>query len=263
MAADIDYARSKSGATLAQTSPADDSSRRQMALACKILYVEGQNDFNHGQISARRPGSDQFWIRAAARGFDEITNDDFVLSSNAGERLYGSGHIPPEWPIHSEIYAARPEVNSIVHTHPKAAIAFSSLGKPIRPLSHDGAFFFPHVPVFRATTNTITDPAMAKKLVDTLGGAKGVLLKNHGIVTVGTTIREATIAALLLERAAELELMVAGQSESSPSPDADVPAKQKFIFDPVAMRTYWDYYSRKVVRIEAGRQLSEGHRRGM
>ncbi len=232
-------------------SPADTNSKRQMATACKILYVEGQNDFNHGQISARRQNGDQFWIRAAARGFDEIGEEDFILTDSDGRPIIGEGHIPPEWPIHAAVYQARPDVKAIVHTHPKASIAFSALNRPIRPLSHDGAYFAPEVPVFSETTNTIVDMPMAQKLAKVIGCAKGALLKNHGIVTVGPTIREATMAALLLERAAELELKVAHHDDSSPSPTEDIGEKQDFIFGSAAMRTYWDYHVRKANRADA------------
>jgi L-fuculose-phosphate aldolase len=238
--------------------PVDRQLCSTMSQACKILYVEGHNDFNHGQISARRLRSDLYWIRAAARGFDEIADDDFVLVDRQGTKLAGKGAVPPEWPIHSEVYRLRSDVGSIVHTHPPGAVAFSATGRPIRPVSHDGAFFATGVPIFSATTNTIIDTETAKLLATQLGDAKGALLKNHGIVTVGGTVRDAVIAALLLERAAQVELQLGSTPNVSGSPEKDIQDKNEFIFGSVAMKTYWDYFCRRSERAASGTQLRTG-----
>jgi len=228
--------------------PQDRALRSLLTKGCDILYAEGHNDFNHGQVSARRGASDMFWVRAAARGFDEITEENFLLADMKGRVHAGKGALPPEWPIHAEIYRARPDVGAIVHTHPKASIALSATKGTIRPISHDGAYFSPGVPMFTRTTNTITDSETARLLASDIGDAKGALLKNHGIVTLGATTKEAVIAAILLERAAELELMVLSAPEVDPSPPSDIDAKQRFIFGRVAMQTYWDYFCRRAER---------------
>lgn len=229
----------------------------QMTIGSHILYVEGQNDFNHGQISARVPKETEFLIRGAAIGFDEVEKEDFVKIDLIGTKLRGHRHVPPEWPIHTEIYRNHEHVNAIVHTHAPNAIVFSSLDQKLSPLSHDGCPFYDNLSIFSATTNTITTIDMAEKMIDALGDAPAILLKNHGIVTTGKTIKEAVIRAIVLEQACAMQLKIPHGVEFTGSPDDDVPLKNDFIFSDVAVTTYWQYFSRKLQRVNENRQLPE------
>jgi L-fuculose-phosphate aldolase len=230
---------------------------RQLKTACQILYVEGQNDINHGQVSARIPQEELYWVRGAALGFDEVEDDDFVQADLKGNVRQGKRTIPPEWPIHAAIYRTRKDVSAIVHSHPPNAIVFGSIGQPLLPLSHDGCFFQDRLGMFDATTNTILTMELAEQMVAQLGDGRAVLLKNHGIVTVGRSVKEATVTALLLERACGLQLRVPNGVEAIGSPEGDIEPKRGFIFNDVAIATYWSYAQRKLERIRQGAQLPE------
>lgn len=230
--------------------------KQQLSLASQILYMEGHNDVNHGQISGRVGGEKSFFLRGAAIGFEEVGPDDFVELQGDGEIIGGNCYRPSEWPIHTEIYAARPDVNAIVHTHPPCATAFGALGQELLPLSHDGCPFHRRLNRFDLTTNTVLSVEVARAMVKSLKTNPGVLLKNHGVVVVGRSVRAATVLAVMLERACALQLKVAALNPSG-SPDSDVSEKNEFIFSDVAMRTYWDYFSRKLQRVQKGIQLQE------
>lgn len=229
----------------------------QLTAACHILYVEGQNDVNHGQISARVAGEDEFWIRGAALGFDEVEPDDFVRIDSSGRRLAGRRTVPPEWPIHVEAYGARPEVNAIVHTHAPSSVIFGALGQELLPLSHEGTPFQGRLNLFEMTTNTILTREVARQMVADLGANPAVLLKNHGIVVVGSNVKEATVLALMLEKACAMQLRIPPGARASGSPAGDVTEKNDFIFSDLAVATYWSYYLRKVERCRRGEQLTE------
>ncbi len=229
----------------------------QLVNACHLLYMEGQNDINNGQASARVAGEVEFWLRGAALGFDEVGSEDFVRVGPDGVRLRGHRSVPAEWPIHSEIYLARPEVGAIIHTHAPAATLFGALGRELLPISHEGCPFYGRLGTFEETTNTILDVDTARALVDVLGDGPAVLLKNHGIVTVGGNLKEATVLALLLERACALQLRLPEGAAVSPSPEADVVEKNAFIFSHLSLATHWSYYNRKLARVRAGEQLPE------
>ncbi|MUZ75831.1 class II aldolase/adducin family protein [Agrobacterium vitis] len=237
--------------------PQDQLILSRMTKASHILYVEGQNDFNHGQISARRGNSDEFWIRGAAMGFDEVTENSFGLCNMAGEKLSGNVTIPPEWPIHSAVYSRKTTINAIVHTHAPNALIFGAMRRPLVPISHDGCVFYGKLGYFDLTTNTILDLRTANAMVDELGDGKALLLKNHGLVTAGANIKEATILALCLEQACAFQLRAEASGTFSGSDSEDVLAKRDFIFSAVAINTYWSYFERKLSRVLAGQQLPE------
>jgi L-fuculose-phosphate aldolase len=230
----------------------------QLTAACHVLYVQGHNDVNHGQISARLAGEDRYWIRGAALGFDEVGPEDFAQVALAGDVIQGSAPVPPEWPIHAEIYAARPDVNAIVHTHAPATVVFGALGDELLPLSHDACPFYRRLGTFSRTTNTITSRDVARMMVNDLGANPAVLLKNHGVVVVGESIKAATILAVMLEKACTMQLKVPTGRTASASPASDVAEKNAFIFSDLSVATYWSYYLRKVERVREGHQLSEG-----
>ena len=95
----------------------------------------------------------------------------------------------------------------MIHTHPEHVVAFSSLGKPLSPISNDGTMFSAGVPVFSETTDLIVDQARGKAVAKTLGDGGILILRNHGIVAAGRTIEEAVFLAIKLETACRIQLL--------------------------------------------------------
>jgi len=217
-----------------------------LAFASRILSHSGHDDLNQGQVSARMPGAARFLIKGALVGFDEATPGDMVLAPvSSGEAAPPLA--PPELPLHQEIYAARRDVGAIVHSHAPYSLVFGATDWELRPLSHDGAFFAGHVPRYARTSNTVLDSETGREIADVLGSASAAFLRNHGAVVVGATVREATIAAHLLERAAHLQIIAEGAGVPYTSAvEADVEAKRAFVYGAPAIRSYWDHAVRRV-----------------
>ena len=136
-----------------------------------------------------------------------------MLVSPGGEVLAGSGPRHIEYPIHTEIMAARPDVGAVVHTHSAAAYAFAALDVPLLPLDHAGSLFcYPEIPRFTLTGGLIKNRSLGPALAATLGDAVAMLLPQHGIVTVGPDMPAAIMTAVLLDRACRTQLaaMAAG-----------------------------------------------------
>ena len=110
---------------------------------------------------------------------------------------------------------------------------------------------------FCETTNTILSREIARMMVKDLGRSPAVLLKNHGIVVVGESVKEAVVLAVMLEKACALQLRIPAGRIASPSPPGDVAEKNEFIFSNLSIATYWSYFLRKVERVHQGTQLSE------
>ncbi len=222
--------------------------RIQLAVAARSLSLGGHDDFNQGQVSARIPGAPVFTIKAALQGFDECTPED-VVTASVDPDAQVDPLAPPELPLHQAIYAARPDVNAIVHSHAPHTLIFGAGNLPLRPISHDGAFFAGRVGLFTMTSNTILDIDVAKQVAAALGSHPAVLLRNHGGVVVGKSIRHATVYAHLLERACELQLLAErALSEYHSSSLSDVEGKRDFIYSDLSVRSYWDYCQRRVRR---------------
>jgi L-ribulose-5-phosphate 4-epimerase len=129
----------------------------RLALACRIIAMEGHNDIVWGHMSVRDPESpEHFWMKGHEVGLDEITPEDLVLVDLEGQKLAGARRRHSEYPIHSEIYRRRPEVQAVVHTHPVYGTIMASMEAELASITHEGSIFVPPpVPHFNLTTSLI------------------------------------------------------------------------------------------------------------
>jgi L-fuculose-phosphate aldolase len=229
-------------------SPPEQRLRHQVALAARSLSLGGHDDFNQGQVSARLPNSNRMLIKAAVKGFDECVPEDVIVAPVGPGPV--SPKAPPELPLHQAVYAARPDVNAIVHSHAPHTLVFGATDLEIRPISHDGAYFEGRLPRFTDTSNTILDLATGQAVAKALGDAPAALLRNHGGVVVGRSIRHATVFAHLLERACRLQLLAEQVSaEYHSSSGRDVAGKRDFVYADLSVRSYWDYCVGQATRV--------------
>jgi L-fuculose-phosphate aldolase len=181
---------------------------KALALASRMLSQGGHDDLNQGQVSARLPGSDEFFVKSALLGFNEARPTD-MLRVHVDARETPPALAPPELPLHQAVYAARPDVNAIVHSHAPYSLVFGATDWEIRPLSHDGAYFAGRVPRFTETTNTVLDVATGEAIVAVLGDCPAAFLRNHGLLVVGKTVPECFLRLYRLERACEVQIAAA------------------------------------------------------
>jgi L-fuculose-phosphate aldolase len=235
-------------ATIRTMSPAKQRLVAQVALGARMLSLDGHDDFNQGQISARLPGQDTFFIKNALCGFDEATPAD-VVEVAVDADIAPPPTAPPELPLHQAVYQARPDVNAVVHSHAPHTLVFGATDLPLRPISHDGAYFVDRVGLFTETSNTVLDLATGQRIALALADHPGVLLRNHGGVVVGKSVRHAAVFAQVLEHACRLQLIAVGTGVPYTwSDDRDVALKRDFVYADLSVRSYWDYAVRRVVR---------------
>jgi L-ribulose-5-phosphate 4-epimerase len=222
--------------------------RRLVSDASRVLAAAGQGDLVWGHASARDPAGDDVWIKVAGWGLDEVDEDRVHRLDASGSVVEGHGTPHNEFPIHTEIMAARPDVGGVVHTHAPHTTALGAAGQPLRPVSHSATMFVPpDVPRFTDTADLVQTPQLGKQLASCLGDARAVLLVNHGLVTVGPDLRAATVAAVVLEQAARQQLLThALGGWPTWSPDDEALSKREHIYSQAAVDSVWDYLIRKL-----------------
>lgn len=242
------------GKKKAKTTDGEVSLKRKLAQACHILVMHGQGDDILGHMTARVQGAEQFWMKPAGMGLEEVKPSDLILVGLEGQVVKGKRPRHSEVFIHSEVFRARPDVCAVIHTHPPFSNAFSSVGVPLRPISHEGCYFVPpDVPRFTETTDLIITPELGKAVARTLGSAPALFLVNHGIVAVGATIEEALFKALALDKAARIQLLVPGATPHHYTPDEEARVKQARILRQPSIADRWAYHLRKLAQWERGR----------
>jgi ribulose-5-phosphate 4-epimerase/fuculose-1-phosphate aldolase len=226
------------------------SSAEAISLAvdgCRALAAAGQSDMVWGHPSVRDPEGRGVWMKCSGLGFEEVDASRIVLVSPSGEVLEGDGPRHIEYPIHTEIMAARPDVGAVVHTHSAAACAFAGLDEPMRPLDHAGSLFcYPDIPRFTQTGGLIKTPALGAALAATLGPAVASLMPQHGIVAVGPDLPTAVMTAVLLDRACRTQLtaMAAGPLRHWGS-EEDTVAKRADVWSDAQLHVGWEYLLRQ------------------
>ncbi len=215
--------------------------------ASRVLAVAGQSDLIWGHVSVRDGQGRGAWMKAAGWGLEEVAEDRVVLVDPRGHVVHGEGQRHIEYPIHTEILAARPDVACVVHTHASAPTAFAALAVPLRAVSHDGALFVPpDLARFTGTTNLIRSRELGVALAGELGDRNAILLPGHGVVAVGADVPTAVMTAVLLDRACRLQLdLEAAGGPRCWTDDAEALEKRATCWTPGQLEAGWRYLLRR------------------
>lgn len=225
--------------------------QEKLALACRILAMQGHNDMIYGHVSARTEKPDQYWIKGSGIGLEEATADDMVLIDFDGNTLAGKRKRHNEFPIHSEVYRTNPDIMCVIHTHPTYSTIIASSENSILPITNlSCAFYPPAIGKFEESSDLIVTPQQGISVAKLLGEHKIVLLRNHGIVVAGPNIEETCIRGVLLEHSAKTQVTAASMGVFTWATDADALLKRKRIYRPDAMINLWEYYLRMLRKYE-------------
>src|SRR4030081_2952907 len=182
---------------------AEPTLKRDVALANRIVERFGlSNAFGHA--SARIPGTDTFFM-PTRRSPGLASASTLLVLDTEGKILSGRGTPHSELWLHARIYAARPDVGSVVHAHPPACVCLTQIGQPHRIVHNQGGAFVDGVAEFERI-GLIRTRELGDLLAQRLGGGIAVMMRGHGVTTVAADVRTATIAACFLEESAALQL---------------------------------------------------------
>lgn len=182
--------------------------KRRLAAAFRIFGRLGFDEGVAGHITARDPERlDHFWVNPFGMSFKQIRASDLILVNDDGEVVEGTWPVnQAAFAIHSQIHAARPDVVAAAHSHSRFGRAFSTLARPLDPLTQDSCIFFEDHVLFDDYTGVVNDPSEGKRIAHALGDCKAAILANHGLLTVGQSIDEAVFWFVTMERTCEVEL---------------------------------------------------------
>jgi L-fuculose-phosphate aldolase len=224
--------------------------RQLLVDSCRILAANGQEHFAFGHVSAREaPGADRFWFKGRGLGLGEITLDDLVLLDLDGNQLGGTRPVHDEYPIHAEIFRARPEVTCVVHTHPFESAALAATAWDFRMVGQDAVNFWNGVGRYE-TSVLVTDAAKGQALAAALGSLNAAVLANHGIVTAGVSVVEATYFAIEFDRAVRIQAAALGLGPLREIPPDELEQVIPFLSNAARGRAQgvWDWLLRQADR---------------
>jgi len=182
--------------------------RCDLAACYRLVAAYGWSDLVFTHISARVPGTDHaFLINPYGLMFDEITASSLVLVDQAGNKR-GDSPFPVNragFVIHSAVHAAREDAQCVLHTHTRAGVAVSAQAAGVLPISQQSTFVLASL-AYHDYEGVALNDAEKPRLQADLGNANYLMLRNHGLLTVGKSIPDAFLAMYMFETTCNIQL---------------------------------------------------------
>ncbi len=194
------------------TSPSPEEIREerktQVALGYRLLASQHWGDLGDGHISARDPERhDCFWLLRYGVSYHEASVSDLVLVGPDASLVEGEGFInTAAYYIHHPILMARPDAVSACHVHTGWGTPFSAEVRPIEPITQEACVFFEDHAIFDDEEVQIQSIEGGKRIAAALGPHRAIILRNHGLLTVGGRVDAAVGSFVQLERVAEAHM---------------------------------------------------------
>ena len=204
--------------------------KQRLAAGFRLFSKCGFDEGVAGHITARDPElTDHFWVNPFAMHFGQIRVSDLVLVNEQGEVVQGDHDVNrAAFCIHSQVHAARPDVVAAAHSHSLYGKAWSSLARTLDPLTQDACAFYGDHALYDDYGGVVLDLEEGKRIAHALDDNKAVILKNHGLLTVGQSVDEAVWWFITMERTCQAQLLAEAAGTPQPIDDeqAAVTAKQ-------------------------------------
>jgi ribulose-5-phosphate 4-epimerase/fuculose-1-phosphate aldolase len=182
--------------------------KQRLAAALRLFAHFGFDEGVAGHITARDPElTDHFWVNPFGLYFGHICVSDLLLVNHKGEVVEGDRPVnTAAFAIHSQIHNARPDVIAAAHAHSLYGKAFSSLGRRLDPITQDACSFYEDHAVFEDYTGVVLSTDEGQRIAASLGDRKALILRNHGLLTVGRSVDEAAWWFITMDRSCQAQL---------------------------------------------------------
>jgi ribulose-5-phosphate 4-epimerase/fuculose-1-phosphate aldolase len=183
--------------------------KQRLAAAFRLFGRFGFDEGVAGHITMRDPELlDHFWVNPFGMSFSHIRVSDLILVNDHGEVVEGTPLLnQAAFAIHSQVHAARPDVIAAAHSHSLHGKAWSALGRKLDPITQDACAFYDDHELFDDFTGVVLDVEEGKRIAHALGEKKAVILRNHGLLTVGHSVDEAAWWFITMERSCQAQLL--------------------------------------------------------
>jgi ribulose-5-phosphate 4-epimerase/fuculose-1-phosphate aldolase len=204
-----------------QVSAEEWQTRVDLAAAYRLVALYGWDDLIFTHISSRVPGADHhFLLNPYGMMFEEVTASSLVKIDLAGNKVTESPYFvnPAGFTIHSAVHAAREDALCVMHLHTDYGIAVSAQKAGLLPISQQAMLALSSL-AYHDYEGLALNEAEKPRLVTDLGDKSQMILRNHGLLTVGRTAAEAFLAMFLLERACKIQILAQAGGELVEIPD--------------------------------------------
>jgi ribulose-5-phosphate 4-epimerase/fuculose-1-phosphate aldolase len=230
-----------------------------LAAAYRLVALFGWDDLVFTHISAKVPGTEQFLINPYGWMFEEITASSLVRIDIHGRKLDDSAHDvnPAGFTIHSCIHSARPDAACVLHTHSLHGVAISAQQEGLLPISQFAMTVLPSLAYHDYEGFAVTEEERVT-LVRDLGQARHLMLRNHGLLTVGPSVADAFVAMHRFEAACMVQVRAKHAAPLIHIPEAvqrTAESQLGQVRGPAGAQRVWPGLLRRLDRVNPGYEL--------
>jgi L-fuculose-phosphate aldolase len=191
--------------------------------AHRVLAEQGHDELHFGHVSAIDRASGLVWIKRGDMGFRGVTEQQLVAIDLEGNRVHGDGPLHTEVWLHLGIYAARPDVNAIVHSHARPLIAYSAV-EPVWPIIDQYTCEMSHGLCWYDRSGLIVTRELGDDLAVALGSGRTCVMRSHGLLVADTSIEAAVVGTVEFGRSVDIQLTARMLGTVRPMPPDDAAA---------------------------------------
>lgn len=220
--------------------------KERLAAALRLFGRFGYDEGVSGHITARDPEfPDCLWVNPFGVPFRHLTVSDLILVDERGRVVRGRMRVnQAAFGVHSEVHRSRPDVVAVAHTHTTHGRALAALGELLEPLTQEACAFYEQHALLNDPTGAAVDADEGRRIAAALGPHKGLVLRNHGLLTVGDSVDAAAWWFHQMERACEIQLAARAAGKPAPIPRREALAlREQLGNDLVAWVSYQPLYA--------------------
>ena len=186
-----------------------------------VLGAQGHDELHFGHVSAVDRAAGVMWIKRGDSGFRGVTQADLQAIDFSGKRVHGEGPEHTEVWLHLGIYARRPDVNAIVHSHARPLIAYSAV-EPNWPIIDQYTCEMSHGLCYYDHSGLIVTRELGEQLAASVGDGRTCVMRSHGLLVADASIEAAVVGAVEFGRSVDIQLMARALGTVRPMKQADV-----------------------------------------
>ncbi len=189
--------------------------KQRLAAGFRVFALKGFDEGLAGHITLRDCiDPETFWVNPIGVHFSKIKASDLIRVDHNGNIIDGNAPVNnAAFAIHSRLHHARPDVKAVAHAHTIYGRAFSALGKALAPISQDACMFYENHSVFQEFTGVVAELSEGDMIAKSLGNGLAVILQNHGLLTVGSSVDSAVANFIMLESCCHSQLLAQAAGE--------------------------------------------------
>ncbi|MEO3778266.1 class II aldolase/adducin family protein [Micromonospora sp. B11E3] len=189
--------------------------KQRLTAALRLFGKYGFGEGISGHVSVRDPEHhDRFWVNPFGVSFNRVKVRDLILVDSTGQVVEGNHRVNPSaFVIHSKIHELRPNATAIAHAHTVHSRALGSLNRLLEPLDQESSAFYQDQVLYDDYKGTSVGLDIGQEIAETLGDKKALLLKYHGLITVGGSLEEAVHWFFTYDSAAHVQLLAYAAGE--------------------------------------------------